>query len=63
MRHSDVLRRCARCTVCGHKGATLKHPSRKNGEIEWEPFPVEEDTEQGCGDASSRLSRRSRATT
>lgn len=28
---SDVLRRCARCTICGHKGATLKHPGWKNG--------------------------------
>lgn len=23
---SDMLRRCAKCTVCGHKGATLQHP-------------------------------------
>ena len=23
---SDVLRRRARCTACGHKGATLQHP-------------------------------------
>jgi hypothetical protein len=29
---SDMLRRCARCTLCGHKGATLKHPGWKNGE-------------------------------
>jgi hypothetical protein len=35
---SDMLRACARCTVCGHKGATLKHPGWKNGEVEWEPF-------------------------
>jgi hypothetical protein len=34
----------ARCTVCGHKGATLKHPGWKNGEVEWEPFPVDEMT-------------------
>lgn len=37
---SDVLRRCARCTVCGHKGATLMHPSM--GSEEWggySPFP------------------------
>jgi hypothetical protein len=39
---SDMLRRCARCTVCGHKGATLQGPGWKNGEVEWEPFPVEE---------------------
>src|SRR5215468_1322816 len=24
---------CARCTVCGRKGATLKHPGWKNGEV------------------------------
>jgi hypothetical protein len=29
----DMLRRCARCTVCGHKGATLQHP----GSIEGKP--------------------------
>jgi hypothetical protein len=23
---SDTLRQCARCTACGHKGATLQHP-------------------------------------
>ena len=23
---SDKLCRCARCTACGHKGATLQHP-------------------------------------
>jgi hypothetical protein len=23
---SDVLRECARCTVCGHRGATFQHP-------------------------------------
>jgi len=28
---NDVRRRCARCTICGHKGATLKHPGWKNG--------------------------------
>jgi hypothetical protein len=38
---SDMLRRCARCTVCGHKGATLQGPGWKNGHVEWEPFPVE----------------------
>jgi len=39
---SDMLRRCARCTVCGHKGATLQGPGWKNGHVEWEPFPVEQ---------------------
>ena len=38
---SEVLRRCARCTICGHKGATLKHPGWKNGEVEQEPFPTD----------------------
>jgi hypothetical protein len=23
---SDKLRQCARCTACGHKGATIQHP-------------------------------------
>ena len=41
---SDMLRWCARCTVCGHKGATLQGPGWKNGYVEWEPFPVEEMT-------------------
>jgi hypothetical protein len=27
----DMLRRCARCTMCGHKGATLQGPGWKNG--------------------------------
>jgi len=39
---SDMLRRCARCNVCGHKGATLQGPGWKNGEVEWEPFPVDD---------------------
>jgi hypothetical protein len=36
---SDMLRRCARCTKCGHKGATMQGPGWKDGEVEWEPFP------------------------
>jgi hypothetical protein len=28
---SDMLRQCARCTVCGHKGAALQGPGWKNG--------------------------------
>jgi len=28
----------------GYKGATLKHPGWKNGEVEWEPFPVDQVT-------------------
>ena len=41
---SDMLRRCARCTVCGHKGATLQAPSWVDGVIGHQPFPVEEGT-------------------
>jgi hypothetical protein len=26
--------------VCGYEGATLKHPGWKDGEVEWEPFPI-----------------------
>lgn len=34
---SNVIRRSARCTACGHKGATLQHPSwADNG---WQAFP------------------------
>jgi Pentapeptide repeats (8 copies) len=39
---SDKLRRCARCTVCGHKGATLQHPSWVEGGIGWQPFSVDQ---------------------
>jgi hypothetical protein len=31
---SDMLRACARCTVCGHRGATLQSPGWKNGHLE-----------------------------
>src|SRR5262249_44434461 len=37
---SDMLRRHARCTVCGHLGATLQHPSWHNSSTDREPFPV-----------------------
>jgi len=37
----DMLRRCARCTVCGHKGATLQHPGWVEGGVGWQPFPIE----------------------
>jgi len=36
---SEKLRRCARCTKCGHKGATLTLPSA-GPERGWYPFPV-----------------------
>jgi hypothetical protein len=37
---SDKLRRCARCTACGHKGATLQHPGWGGADIGFLPFPV-----------------------
>jgi hypothetical protein len=46
---SDKLRRCARCTVCGHKGATLRHPSWQDAQVGWQPFPVERVADVGGG--------------
>jgi hypothetical protein len=37
---SDVLRRNARCVVCGRRGASLQHPSWGDEAVGWEPFPV-----------------------
>jgi hypothetical protein len=37
---SDKLRRCARCTKCGSKGATLQHPGWVGEQIGFAPFPV-----------------------
>jgi hypothetical protein len=36
---SDKLRRCARCTECGHKGATLQHPGWVDSVTGFQPFP------------------------
>lgn len=36
---SDQLRRSARCTACGHKGATLRRVSWVGNDVEWQPFP------------------------
>ena len=36
---SDKLRRCVRCTACGHKGATLQHPGWAGAQIGFQPFP------------------------
>ena len=36
---SDKLRRCARCAVCGHKGATLQHPGWVDTVVGFQPFP------------------------
>jgi hypothetical protein len=30
---SDILRRSARCTCCGSKGADLQHPSARSSDI------------------------------
>jgi hypothetical protein len=37
---SDKLRRCARCTKCGSKGATLQHPEWMVKQIGFTPLPV-----------------------
>jgi hypothetical protein len=37
---SDRLRRCARCTKCGYKGATLQHPGWAGTHIGFQPFPA-----------------------
>jgi hypothetical protein len=37
---SDRLRESARCTKCGHKGATLQHPGWAGTHIGFQPFPL-----------------------
>jgi hypothetical protein len=37
---SDKLRQCARCSACGRKGATLRHPSWCDTQTGFMPFPV-----------------------
>jgi hypothetical protein len=37
---SDMLRRCAKCTICGHKGATLQHPGWVDAVVGFQPFPT-----------------------
>ncbi|HEY2533440.1 MAG TPA: hypothetical protein VGJ20_36835 [Xanthobacteraceae bacterium] len=37
----DVLRECARCTACGSRGASLKHPTWGGTGISFMPFPTE----------------------
>jgi len=37
---SDILRKHARCTVCGRRGASLQHPSWGDAETGWEAFPM-----------------------
>jgi hypothetical protein len=36
---SDKLRQCARCTACGHKGATIQHPGWGGEHLGFMPFP------------------------
>jgi hypothetical protein len=38
---SDKLRQSARCTACGHKGATIQHPGWAGEHIGFMPFPAE----------------------
>jgi hypothetical protein len=38
---SDRLRRSARCTKCGHKGASLRHPSWVDMVVGVQPFPTD----------------------
>jgi hypothetical protein len=37
---SDRLRERARCTKCGHRGATLQHPGWAGTHIGFQPFPM-----------------------
>jgi hypothetical protein len=37
---SDKLRRCAKCSECGHKGATIQHPGWGGADVGFMPFPV-----------------------
>jgi hypothetical protein len=37
---SDKLRQCARCSACGHKGATLQHPGWVDAGVGFQQFPT-----------------------
>jgi hypothetical protein len=37
---SDLLRKSARCTACGHKGAPLSHPGWGGSQVGFLPFPT-----------------------
>jgi len=37
---SNKLRQCARCSVCGRKGATLQHPGWVDTNVGFQPFPT-----------------------
>jgi hypothetical protein len=41
---SDKLRRSAKCSECGHKGATLQHPGWVDKVVGFQPFPTREVT-------------------
>jgi len=43
---SDLLRKNARCTECGHKGATLSHPGWGGSQRGFLPFPVPEGADE-----------------
>jgi hypothetical protein len=43
---SDVLRRSARCSKCGHKGATTVKASWVDTEVGFQPFPVARPTDR-----------------
>ena len=36
---SDALRQNLRCKACGHRGASLQHPSWVDMQVGWQPFP------------------------
>jgi len=38
---SDVLRRNLKCSVCGHRGASLSVPSWVDIQVGHEPFPAD----------------------
>ena len=48
---SDVLRQQARCTACGHKGATIQQPRRRGANTGFLPFPTQ--TPSASGGATS----------
>lgn len=37
----DTVRQRARCTACGHRGATIQRPGWGGGDVGFVPFPVE----------------------
>ena len=43
----DLLRNNARCTACGHKGATLSHPGWGGTHVGFLPFPVSPSRRRG----------------